>query len=42
MATALIAAANVVSGDERDPWSVNEDAEYHEIARTERHAPVTS
>ena len=41
MATALIAAANVVSGDQRDPWSVNEDAEYHEIAKTERQAPVT-
>jgi protoporphyrinogen oxidase len=41
MATALIAAANVTSGDERDPWAVNEDAEYHEIARTERQAPTT-
>jgi protoporphyrinogen oxidase len=41
MATALIAAANVTSGDERDPWAVNEDAEYHEIAKTERAAPLT-
>ncbi|HUO08155.1 MAG TPA: NAD(P)/FAD-dependent oxidoreductase [Phycisphaerae bacterium] len=41
MATALIAARNVALGQERDPWSVNEDAEYHEIAKTERQAPVT-
>lgn len=41
MATALIAAENVLHGDPRDPWAVNEDAEYHEIAKTERQAPVT-
>jgi UDP-galactopyranose mutase len=41
MATALIAARNVSQGDDRDPWAVNEDAEYHEIARTERQAPLT-
>jgi len=40
MATALIAARNVALGESRDPWAVNEDAEYHEIAKTERHAPV--
>jgi protoporphyrinogen oxidase len=41
MATALIAAANVTSDDDRDPWAVNEDAEYHEIAKAERQAPMT-
>jgi protoporphyrinogen oxidase len=41
MATALIAARNVALGESRDPWAVNEDAEYHEISRTERQAPVT-
>lgn len=41
MATALIAARNMALGEDRDPWSVNEDAEYHEIAKTERQAPVT-
>jgi protoporphyrinogen oxidase len=41
MATALIAARNVALAEDRDPWAVNEDAEYHEIARTERHAPLT-
>jgi protoporphyrinogen oxidase len=41
MATALIAARNAVLGEDRDEWAVNEDAEYHEIARTERQAPVT-
>jgi protoporphyrinogen oxidase len=42
MATALIAARNVVrAGSPRDPWAVNEDAEYHEIAETERQAPIT-
>jgi len=40
MATALIAARNVSLGQDRDPWAVNEDAEYHEIARTERQAPM--
>ena len=40
MATALIAARNVTGDAERDPWAVNEDAEYHEIAKTERRAPV--
>ncbi len=41
MATAIIAAHNVALGQDRDPWAVNEDAEYHEIAKTEREAPVT-
>ena len=41
MATALIAARNVALAQERDPWAVNEDAEYHEIAKTEREAPLT-
>jgi hypothetical protein len=40
MATAIIAARNVALGEARDPWSVNEDAEYHEISKTEREAPV--
>ncbi len=40
MATALIAARNVALGESRDPWAVNEDAEYHEIAETERQAPT--
>jgi hypothetical protein len=40
MATALIAARNVALDQDRDPWAVNEDAEYHEIARTERQAPL--
>ena len=40
MATAIIAARNVALGEDRDPWAVNEDAEYHEIAKTERQAPV--
>jgi protoporphyrinogen oxidase len=41
MATAIIAARNVALGEDRDPWAVNEDAEYHEIAKTERQAPIT-
>ena len=41
MATALIAARNVALAQDRDPWAVNEDAEYHEIAQTERQAPTT-
>jgi UDP-galactopyranose mutase len=41
MATALIAARHMSLGDQRDHWAVNEDAEYHEIAQTERQAPVT-
>jgi protoporphyrinogen oxidase len=41
MATALIAARNVARAESRDPWAVNEDAEYHEIAETERSAPTT-
>lgn len=41
MATALIAARNVARCEARDPWAVNEDAEYHEIAHTERQAPLT-
>jgi protoporphyrinogen oxidase len=41
MATALIAARNVALAQERDPWAVNEDAEYHEIGKTERQAPTT-
>jgi hypothetical protein len=41
MATAIIAARNVALGETRDPWAVNEDAEYHEIAATERQAPIT-
>ncbi len=40
MATALIAARNVSLDQDRDPWAVNEDAEYHEIAKTERQAPL--
>lgn len=39
MATALIAARNLALGQSRDPWAVNEDAEYHEIASTERTVP---
>lgn len=30
MMTALIAAGNIARGQRRDPWAVNEDAEYHE------------
>jgi len=30
MMTALIAARNILGGETRDPWAVNEDAEYHE------------
>ena len=30
MMTALIAARNIALGQSRDPWAVNEDAEYHE------------
>lgn len=30
MMTALIAARNIALGESRDPWAVNEDAEYHE------------
>jgi protoporphyrinogen oxidase len=41
MATAIIAARNVALGEDRDPWAVNEDAEYHEIAATDRQAPLT-
>ena len=41
MATAIIAARNVALGETRDPWAVNEDAEYHEISKTERQAPIT-
>jgi UDP-galactopyranose mutase len=41
MATALISARNVALAQERDPWAVNEDAEYHEIGKTERQAPTT-
>jgi protoporphyrinogen oxidase len=41
MATALIAARNLSAGEARDPWAVNEDAEYHEIAKSERQAPIT-
>jgi protoporphyrinogen oxidase len=41
MATALIAARNLALGQTRDPWAVNEDAEYHEIAKTEREVPLT-
>jgi protoporphyrinogen oxidase len=33
MMTALIAARDVALGDSRDPWAVNEDAEYHEISK---------
>lgn len=42
MATALIAARNIIRDECRDPWAVNEDAEYHEISRTERAAPITA
>src|SRR5439155_12079475 len=41
MATALIAARNVSLDQDRDPWAVNEDAEYHEIAPTEPQTPLT-
>lgn len=41
MATAIIAARNIALGETRDLWAVNEDAEYHEIAATERKAPTT-
>ena len=41
MATALIAARNVALSQSRDHWAVNEDAMYHEIATTEREAPIT-
>jgi protoporphyrinogen oxidase len=30
MMTALIAARNIALGESRNPWAVNEDAEYHE------------
>lgn len=33
MATALIAARNIALGESRDQWAVNEDAEYHEVAK---------
>lgn len=32
MATALLAAQNLTGDDIRDPWAVNEDAEYHEAS----------
>lgn len=32
MMTALIAARNIALGQSRDPWAVNEDAEYHETS----------
>ncbi len=32
MMTALIAARNIALGESRDPWAVNEDAEYSEVA----------
>jgi protoporphyrinogen oxidase len=35
MMTALIAARNIALGQSRDPWAVNEDAEYHETAAVE-------
>jgi protoporphyrinogen oxidase len=41
MATALIASENVLHGDPRDPWAVNEHADNPDIAKTERPAPVT-
>lgn len=41
MATALIAARNIIYGRRCDPWAVNEQAEYHEIAQTQREAPMT-
>ncbi|MBI3832442.1 MAG: FAD-dependent oxidoreductase, partial [Planctomycetes bacterium] len=40
MATALLAVRNIATGTHYDPWNVNVDAEYHEIAKTERQAPV--
>lgn len=40
MATALLAARNLSLGTKYDPWNVNVDAEYHEIASTERQAPT--
>jgi protoporphyrinogen oxidase len=36
MVTALIAADNIALGQNRDPWSVNEDAEYHETVSTDQ------
>lgn len=35
MMTALIAARNIALGDTKDPWAVNEDAEYHEDVKHE-------
>jgi protoporphyrinogen oxidase len=35
MMTALIAARNIALGESRDPWAVNEDAEYHEAGSSE-------
>jgi protoporphyrinogen oxidase len=32
MVTALLAARNIAQGQTNDPWAVNEDAEYHEVA----------
>ncbi|MCW8132030.1 MAG: NAD(P)/FAD-dependent oxidoreductase [Planctomycetota bacterium] len=40
MATALLAVRNIAQGAAYDPWNVNVDAEYHEIAQTERQAPT--
>lgn len=34
MMTAIIAARNIALGECRDPWAVNEDAEYHEVDST--------
>lgn len=33
MMTALLAARNIALGQSNDPWAVNEDAEYHEVAK---------
>ena len=40
MATALLAVRNIVAGATYDPWNVNVDAEYHEVALNERSSPL--
>ncbi len=41
MMTALLCARNILAGEDRlDPWSVNEDAEYHEGGKAAEYRPV--
>ncbi len=40
MATAILAVKNIAEGGTYDPWNVNVDAEYHEVALSERSSPI--